>query len=134
MPPSSLPPWLQEIDHTGDSHLESDIRLTGVQVETNLVDLGQTRLPLSIDLVDDGASPIDGRVTYATDLFDASAVETFVERLVTVLHRAVQNPGLSIDALGRVGDTSNVHSTGGKTSLRAAESADLERNIQKIGF
>jgi hypothetical protein len=117
-----------------DSHLESDIRLTGVQVEANLVDLGQTRLPLSIDLVDDGASPIDGRVTYATDLFDASAVETFVERLVTVLHRAVQNPGLSIDALGRVGDTSNVHSTGGKTSLRAAESADLERNIQKIGF
>jgi non-ribosomal peptide synthetase component F len=105
-----------------DSRLDRDIQLTGVQAEAHLVDLGQTRLPLSIDLVDDGASPIGGRVTYAADLFDASAVEAFVQRLVAVLERAVQDPGMSIDALGRAGDSPSVRS------------ANLERDIQKIGF
>lgn len=121
--PDDAPPYLVMLI-VRDSRLEDEVRLENVEARVNLVNLGQSRLPFSIDLVDDGDGPIAGRLTYATDVFDRSVVEAFIDRLTGVLRRVGTNSSVSVNAL----------SARGGTASTASPSTDLAREIQKVGF
>ncbi|WP_431934579.1 condensation domain-containing protein, partial [Nonomuraea jabiensis] len=71
--------------------------LPGVQVEPEPVSTGTARLDLSINLspLPDDAG-LSGMVEYATDLFDAQAVDTLMRRWVRVLSRWVADPQLRL--------------------------------------
>jgi acyl carrier protein len=66
--------------------------LPGVQVSDVSIDLGLTRMELSLDLTDDGKNPISGKLEYKTELFTAETVQQLIDNLKALVDIVVQNP------------------------------------------
>jgi hypothetical protein len=121
-----------------DSILEDTLTLERVAVRPYRVDLGESRLKWSLDLVDDGTGPIHGTLLYATDLFTPARVRAILDVLTVVLERAVADVDVPLADLLRSFDGTEgaVPSapTSASTSGPATPSDDLAASIRKIGF
>ncbi len=67
-------------------------------------------LALSFDERDDGG--LDARFVYATDLFDADAIERFAARYVELLAHALDTPGAAIGDLPELGGAARLRAAG----------------------
>ncbi|WP_338426260.1 amino acid adenylation domain-containing protein [Sphingopyxis kveilinensis] len=67
------------------------IQPLGSQILAGSVGNGTAKFDLTMSVVDTGAGA-QGFLEYNTDLFDASTVETMIERYIALLHHIVANP------------------------------------------
>ncbi|WP_302216612.1 non-ribosomal peptide synthase/polyketide synthase [Streptomyces sp. JUS-F4] len=79
----------------------ADFELPGLQVSAEQVDLGVSKVDLSLNVVerhDESGVPagINALLEYATDLFDRSTVESLVARWLRLLEHVVSDPGRPI--------------------------------------
>jgi len=77
------------------------LRLPGIQASEHRLDLAQAKFDLSFDFVErydanGDISGIDGRLGYATDLFERATVETLAARLLRLLETVVADPAQPI--------------------------------------
>ncbi|WP_369386594.1 non-ribosomal peptide synthase/polyketide synthase [Streptomyces sp. CG1] len=91
---------------------ETSFTLPGLHTEPDEIVTGVSRVDLTLNITEtfgDDGSPqgIRGAVEYATDLYDASTVESFVSRFVAMLQAAVEDPGRRINAIDLLSEQEN---------------------------
>ncbi|MFI1162010.1 AMP-binding protein, partial [Streptomyces sioyaensis] len=91
---------------------ETSFDLPGLHSEPDEIVTGVSRVDLTFNITEtfgDDGSPqgIRGAVEYATDLYDASTVESFTSRLVRMLRAAVEDPGRRLNAIDLLSDEEN---------------------------
>jgi acyl carrier protein len=70
--------------------------LPGVEVSDVSIDLGLTRMELSLDLTDDGKNPIFGKLEYKADLFTVETIRQLIDNLKVLIDIVVQNPNQAV--------------------------------------
>ncbi|MHA7958668.1 non-ribosomal peptide synthase/polyketide synthase [Streptomyces sp. L500] len=88
---------------------ETSFDLPGLRAEPDEIVTGVSRVDLTLNITEtfggDGSPQgIRGAVEYATDLYDASTVESFTARLVRMLRTAVEDPGRRINGVDLLSD------------------------------
>ncbi|MEU4476410.1 amino acid adenylation domain-containing protein, partial [Micromonospora sp. NPDC023888] len=91
---------------------DTSFNLPGLRAQAEEIGTGVSRVDLTINITEsfDGkGSPqgIRGAVEYATDLYDASTVESFAARLVRMLQAVVADPGRRINAVDLLSEEEN---------------------------
>ncbi|EWM10643.1 non-ribosomal peptide synthetase [Kutzneria sp. 744] len=76
----------------------ADLDMAGAPAEIESVDAGVAKFDLSLSL-GESADGLTGMLEFATDLFDRATAELMVERLVTVLRAATDDPSAPISAI-----------------------------------
>lgn len=66
--------------------------IPGLEVSDLSVDLGLTRMELSLDLTDDGKNPITGKLEYKTELFKPETIDKIVQNFEALLENITANP------------------------------------------
>ena len=76
----------------------AELDMAGAPAEIESVDAGVAKFDLSLSL-GESADGLTGMLEFATDLFDRATAELMVERLVTVLRAATDDPSSPISAI-----------------------------------
>lgn len=75
-----------------DSSTAQNFNLPDLQIQDLAIDLGLTRMELSLDITDDGKQPIFGKLEYKTQLFDASTIQQILRNLQALLESVLDRP------------------------------------------
>ncbi len=81
----------------------SELSLPGLTLTPLVSETGTAKFDLTLE-VDEGASELDCRLEYKTDLFDRATAERLASHFAKLLENAVANPARRIDELELLGD------------------------------
>ncbi|MDJ0897295.1 MAG: condensation domain-containing protein [Xenococcus sp. MO_188.B8] len=84
-------PQFQVLLLVRDSSAAQNLELPGLEIQDFPIDLGFTRMELSLDLTDDGRSSIGGKLEYKKQLFDYIIVRRIAVNLKNLVEQAVNN-------------------------------------------
>nr|WP_272918037.1 non-ribosomal peptide synthetase [Actinomadura rayongensis] len=112
---------------------------TGLTVRSNAGGLEATHYPLSLTVLP--SDPLQLRLTYRPDLFDAAVAEALIARLLVVLERMAADPDAPVGRLGVVDAAERdlvvagwnaTDAPGGPETLVAAFAAQVERSPEAV--
>lgn len=79
-----------------DSSTAENLDLPELQVRDFPVELGSTRMELSLDITDSGKGTIFGKLEYKSALFEASTIKQIVQNLQALLESVIENQNQKI--------------------------------------
>ena len=84
-------PQFQVLLLVRDSSAAQNLELPGLEIQDFPIDLGFTRMELSLDLTDDGRSSIGGKLEYKKQLFESNIIRRIAANLKNLVEQAVNN-------------------------------------------
>ncbi len=70
--------------------------MSGLNVSDIPIDIGLTRMDLSLDLTDDGQNPIFGKLEYKTELFQAETIGKIIQNFEALLESITDRPNQTL--------------------------------------
>jgi non-ribosomal peptide synthetase component F len=79
-----------------NSTTAQSFNVPGLEVSDIPVDLGLTRMDLSLDLTDDGKNPIFGKLEYKTDFFQEQMIGKMIQNFEALLESIITQPNQTL--------------------------------------